>query len=121
VAGHATKGRITSFRDVVDLWPTRVQLARDLNLSYQTVVSWHVRDAIAPRHWHAIVAAAETRGIPLSYTRLRTIHNKRLGVSGVSAPSGRRPAPYSCDSAAIQPCIARHATPHHESPEDHDA
>jgi DNA-binding transcriptional regulator YiaG len=54
---------ITTFRQLLDRWPHRDQIAADLGVSYNMVDGWHRRGRVPPEHWRGILASAEKRGI----------------------------------------------------------
>jgi hypothetical protein len=55
---------ITSFQDVIELWPARSSLAADLDLPAHAVRDWHRRDSIPVWHFDDVVAAAARRDFP---------------------------------------------------------
>lgn len=53
----------TSFRQIVDAWPTAADFGRDIGLSDISGRSMRRRDYIDGRYWLRVVEAAEQRGI----------------------------------------------------------
>lgn len=50
--------------EIIDLWPSRADLARDLDVSYQTVSKWRLRRSIPPAYWKRLLISASTHAIP---------------------------------------------------------
>lgn len=51
-----------TFVDIIRRWPTMADLADDLDLPYERVKMWRVRNSIRAKYWPAIVDAAARRG-----------------------------------------------------------
>lgn len=47
-----------SFADVIALWDTATDLAREIGQKAGTVRQWRNRGAIPPEYWQAVIAAA---------------------------------------------------------------
>ena len=43
--------KFETFRDVIELWPTRVALADDIGLDQRAISKWWQRDSIAAEWW----------------------------------------------------------------------
>lgn len=52
-----------TFAEVIDLWPTAEDLARDINVKGGTVRAWKRRGIIPAEYWAAVVRAGAKRGI----------------------------------------------------------
>ena len=52
-----------TFIEVIDLWPSVMDLAVDAGVEYPRAQSWRQRDNIPPKHWNAVIAAARRRKI----------------------------------------------------------
>ena len=61
------------FADIIDRWPSISIYADDIGVGYVTAQTMRYRDQINVRHWHAIVNAAEKRGLDVSYETLAGI------------------------------------------------
>ena len=59
-----------TFGEIIGLWPSIADLARDLEVPYGVVKQWKRRDSIPSDRWLSIVAAAGSRGISLTLDRL---------------------------------------------------
>lgn len=59
-----------SFREVIDVWPTYAQMARDLGTSISAIKQMRRRNRIAAHYWSAIVAQSAERGRPVSFEDL---------------------------------------------------
>lgn len=51
------------FRDVIEAWPSRADLAADTGARYGTVKQWWRRNSIPPEYWARLVTAARQRRI----------------------------------------------------------
>ena len=58
------KEPMRSAAEIIDLWPSRADLARDLDVSYQTVSKWRLRRSIPPVYWKRLLISASTHAIP---------------------------------------------------------
>lgn len=54
--------KITSFRDVIDLFPSRVGLGQALGWDGATVRAWRVRNSIPSPVWQSLVAVCREAG-----------------------------------------------------------
>lgn len=53
-------------KDVISLWPSAPELAKDLgHATPYRVQKWVARNRIPPDHWRAVVTAASRRGFDL--------------------------------------------------------
>lgn len=69
---------VTSFRDVISLWPSRPALASDLGTDRLLVVNaWWNRDSIPAAEFLNVVRAAEKNGYPVTLELLAQIAEKR--------------------------------------------
>jgi hypothetical protein len=68
-----------SFRAVIDLWPSKAQLARDIGCAESRVQKWSVRNSIPAEWWLRLINAAHRRGYKVSFEDL-------AGLAAVSAP-----------------------------------
>lgn len=55
--------QISSFRDVIELWPSREAMAADIRAGASAVSKWWQRDNIPSEWWAAILAAPLASGI----------------------------------------------------------
>lgn len=55
---------MSTFRNIIDKWPSLSAFAADLGVKYVTAQLMRHRDSIAPRHWNNVVLAAKKRAIP---------------------------------------------------------
>jgi len=53
----------SSFSEVIDLWPSIAELARDIGEPYETVRQWRLRDSVPSRAFVKITRAAARRDI----------------------------------------------------------
>ncbi len=65
-------------RDILDLWPTRAEVARDIGYPDVTVRAWGNRNRIASAADVALVNAAKRRGFDLTFEELA---RSRAGAS----------------------------------------
>ena len=52
-----------SFTDIIRLWPTLAEFARDIGIKPSHAGTMLVRGTIPPSHWSRVVAAAAERGL----------------------------------------------------------
>ena len=66
-----------SFRPIIDLWPSRAELADDVGTTRLLAQQWWTRDFVPPEWWRLLVEAARRRGYRgVTYVRLAEIANK---------------------------------------------
>lgn len=53
----------TSFKELIDLWPSPSVLNTDIGVRYNYVNIWKRRDSIPPQYWPAVIKSAKARGI----------------------------------------------------------
>jgi hypothetical protein len=53
-------------KNLIRLWPTVAEFARDLGQQPARVYKWSGRDSIPPQFWREVVRAAEARGIAVT-------------------------------------------------------
>lgn len=54
-------------RSIIDEWPSLSDFASDIGAAYGTAKAMRRRSSIPPAYWPAAVAAAEERGLGVSY------------------------------------------------------
>ncbi len=54
---------LVTFEDVIRAWPSLSDLAAGVGQPYGVVKQWRMRNSIPSRHWNALLADAERRGI----------------------------------------------------------
>lgn len=54
----------SDFRDVIDAWPSRRDLAREAAVTLHLVNKWHEKDSIRGIYFAAIIRASEARHGP---------------------------------------------------------
>lgn len=59
-----------SFRDLIDMWPTKRLLALEMDVSPDTVRGWKARGAIPPHHWPRFVRHCAAYGLPCTQADL---------------------------------------------------
>jgi hypothetical protein len=57
--------QLTSFRSVIDLWPSREAMAADVGARNWSVIKWFSRDTIPAKWWPAVLSTekAKTAGV----------------------------------------------------------
>lgn len=84
------------FRDVIDLWPSRVAFASDVCISPIAASAWWQRDSIPADRWNAVVAAAQRRGsVDVTHKLLSDLAERRRRQSA-TPPSA---APLACPAS----------------------
>lgn len=56
----------TTFRELIDLWPTKAAFATEVGHPYQRAFHWYLRNQIPAEYWHSVLAKAAERGVTLS-------------------------------------------------------
>ena len=67
----------SSFSEVIDLWPSIAELARDIGEPYETVRQWRLRDSIPLRAFTRVVRAAARRDFNVSTDDLIRIADRK--------------------------------------------
>ena len=71
--------RFSSFRDVVNAWPTRDALAKDVGANLWLVLKWPQRDWIPAEWWLALLKTKTAREVGLTAEDLlRLASGRRL-------------------------------------------
>jgi len=66
---------MNSFRDVIDLWPSMAEMARQAHVTHGTVKQWRRRNSIPSRYWLRLVLLSDLHGYGVSWGRLAEIAN----------------------------------------------
>lgn len=66
-----------SFRDVIDKWPSRDEMADDLGEKVGTIHKWYARDRIPSEKWSALVEAGKKRRIKITIQQFAAISSRR--------------------------------------------
>ncbi len=90
------RANITSFADLIDMWPTHEALADDVGVKSNLPPVWKHRNMIPSRHWLAVVASADRRGYELvTLDLLAALAVDETGAAetavGEAKPGRRRP------------------------------
>lgn len=59
-----------ALQDIFGIWTSLADMARDLDLPYQTVAKWAQRERIPSGAWAAVITAAKAQGKPLTFEQL---------------------------------------------------
>lgn len=62
--------KLSTFRDIIDLWPSRAVFADDVGVSVETVHKWAARGTVRAEYFFSILIAARRRGFAVSAARL---------------------------------------------------
>jgi hypothetical protein len=54
---------IKSHADIIALWPSQTELARDCDAELSAVNKWKTRNRIPSDYWHDVTASAKKRGL----------------------------------------------------------
>lgn len=68
---------LSSIEQIFALWPTQVEMARDVGVEWQTCAKWSQRKRIPPEAWNAVIAAARRKGFRLSEAQLNKLNKPR--------------------------------------------
>lgn len=80
--GLSIMSRMTTFRDIIDLWPSRIALADDISrggrrVSAAVVHKWAQRNRIPAEHDLRLAQAAAERGLPVDLEALASVRARR--------------------------------------------
>ncbi len=67
-----------TFREIIDLFKVKKELAVTLGVTPQSIDNWWARDSIPPGRWNAVVAACAKSGSKLTVQDLANIAEKRV-------------------------------------------
>lgn len=67
--------------DIFKYWETLADLARDVEVPYQTVAKWSQRGRIPSEFWGRVIEAASRRGRKLTYPQLAGANPPRQSAS----------------------------------------
>jgi len=71
-----------SFLEIIGLWPSMTEFARDTGIKRTHVGTMMVRRSIPPSHWPRVVNAAARRGISgVSFDLLSSLYERRFSKS----------------------------------------
>jgi hypothetical protein len=59
-----------ALHDIFQIWDNLADMARDLDMPYQTVAKWAQRKRIPSEAWGAVIKAAEGRGHNMTFEQL---------------------------------------------------
>ena len=71
--------QVASFRDVIDLWPSRLAFADDLGVAVDRVHKWAQIGGVRAEFFAAILDSAERRGLHVTAADLCRIASKKNG------------------------------------------
>lgn len=74
--------------EVFDLWPTQVEMARDVGVEHQACAKWSQRRRIPPEAFGAVIAAAKRRGRRISVAQLHKLNKPRAVARQVPVANG---------------------------------
>jgi len=66
-----------AIQDIFGIWPSLAELARDLDVEYQTVAKWSQRGRIPPESWDAVISAARRKRVVVSAALLNRLNKPR--------------------------------------------
>ena len=58
--------KMTTFEDVINLWPSLIDMAEDLQVEYETVRQWKRRNRIPQEYFFLLRRVAHERGLKLN-------------------------------------------------------
>lgn len=65
-----------NYVDVIGLWPSRLELAKDTGMTDEAVRKWEERKKIPSCNWLAVAEAAEKRNYPVDLLTLANLGKK---------------------------------------------
>lgn len=66
-----------TFRDLIQMWPTRTVFAREMGIGYEAAAAMYGRGFVHPHYWVRLLDAAHRRGIELTAEDLMLLSDKR--------------------------------------------
>jgi hypothetical protein len=75
----------SSIRSVIDLWPTRRDMAADMQVSTDRVHKWAKANAIPARFHLRVIEAATARGFPVTADLLVQLHHAETSSEAEAA------------------------------------
>ena len=66
-----------TFKDIIDAWPSRKELAKDCEVKVDIINKWYERDAIPAHKDVHLVECAPGHGIDLSFEKLARMRSRR--------------------------------------------
>lgn len=66
-----------TFVDLLDCWPSRAVIARDVDVPYETVVSWARRNSVPARYWRPLVRSAKMNKLAITIDRFQAIADRQ--------------------------------------------
>lgn len=86
-----TLSEISTIRDLVNLWPTRADLAADvrdafpgLTVSVHQVHKWAEKQSIPARYHYPVFKAAEVRGFEVTAEKIAQMHSRPAERKGAA-------------------------------------
>jgi hypothetical protein len=70
-------------QDIFEIWSSLADMARELDVEYQTVAKWSQRGRIPPESWDAVIAAAKRKRKSLSPELLNRLNAPRGSANPV--------------------------------------
>jgi hypothetical protein len=70
-----------AIQDIFQIWETLADMARDLDLPYQTVAKWAQRKRIPSEFWALVIERAEAKGVELGFPQLAAANPPRQSAS----------------------------------------
>jgi hypothetical protein len=68
-------------KQIFGIWSSLAEMARDLDLPYQTVAKWAQRERIPSESWAAVIEAARKAGHKLTFEQLAAANPPRQSAS----------------------------------------
>lgn len=72
---------MTTFSDIIALWPTVADFAKETGIPYPSAAAMKQRNSIGSRYWSKVVEAAKARGLDVTPDRLMEIAAQQRGAS----------------------------------------
>ena len=80
--------KISSIRDLINLWPTRTEMAKDLmvicavvRVTTAQVHKWAESDSIPAKYHNAVLKAAQHRGFAITAEQIVILHDPERSVA----------------------------------------
>lgn len=79
-----------AIHDIFKIWDPLADMARDLNLPYQTVAKWAQRERIPSESWQAVIEAAKRKGRVVTLEQLANANPPRQSA-GANDDTKKKP------------------------------
>lgn len=73
-----------TFADIVSLWPSIEDLARDVGATPDRAYKWRARDNIPAEYWQRLIDSGANRGIEITPEQLVALASAKQTINGAA-------------------------------------